>query len=356
MKIKSFNFWRQDLDNKRPYTISYKTVDEVESAFCEIELENGITGIGASNPSPYVVGEGVEDVMTTLESGEMDWLIGRDIRNIHGLCEELVTKYPSKAGSRAAVDIALYDTFGKFLGVPVVEFLGQQIQKMATSVTIGIKGVEETLDDADEFLGNHFRILKVKLGNDVELDIERLAKLREKYGFDPIIRIDANQGYSVDELKLFFDRTKDYSIELNEQPLKTDMNEEMKALPNEIKDTIAADESLVTPEDAFYLASPPYASGIFNIKLMKCGGIHQARKITTIAEQAGIDLMWGCNDESIVSIAAGLHAAFSSANTKYIDLDGSFDLAKDVVSGGFIIEDGYMRPNGEPGLGVHKLQ
>ena len=133
------------------------------------------------------------------------------------------------------------------------------------------------------------------------------------------------------------------------------MNEAMKALPDEIKDTIAADESLVTPEDAFYLASPPYASGIFNIKLMKCGGIHQARKITTIAEQAGIDLMWGCNDESIVSITAGLHAAFSSLNTKYIDLDGSLDLAKDAVNGGFIIEDGFMRPNGEPGLGVHKL-
>ena len=88
---------------------------------------------------------------------------------------------------------------------------------------------------------------------------------------------------------------------------------------------------------------------------MKCGGIYQARKIAVIAENAGIDLMWGCNDESIVSITAGLHVAFSSANTKYIDLDGSLDMAKDAVKGGFILKDGYMMPNGKPGLGVDKI-
>ena len=100
---------------------------------------------------------------------------------------------------------------------------------------------------------------------------------------------------------------------------------------------------------------PEPACGIFNIKLMKTGGIHEALKIAVIAKNAGIDLMWGCNDESIVSIAAALHAAFSTSNTRYIDLDGSLDLAKDVVSGGFILEEGYMMPNGKPGLGVEKI-
>jgi L-alanine-DL-glutamate epimerase-like enolase superfamily enzyme len=68
---------------------------------------------------------------------------------------------------------------------------------------------------------------------------------------------------------------------------------------------------------------------------MKCGGITPAREIAAIGGQAGIDLMWGCNDESIVSIAAALHVALSCPNTKYLDLDGSLDLARDFVSGGF---------------------
>jgi L-alanine-DL-glutamate epimerase-like enolase superfamily enzyme len=52
------------------------------------------------------------------------------------------------------------------------------------------------------------------------------------------------------------------------------------------------------------------------------------------------------------SIAAALHAAFASPATRYLDLDGSLDLARDVVSGGFTLEDGVMRTTAAPGLGV----
>jgi L-alanine-DL-glutamate epimerase-like enolase superfamily enzyme len=356
MKIKSINYWKQDLDLKRPYSISYKTVDAVISAFVEITLENGMTGIGAANPSPYVVGEDVHKVVEVLETGALDYLVGRDIREINLHLEELVQKFPMNPGVRATADIALYDVFTKYLDVPLFKYLGQHIEKMATSVTIGIKSVEETLEEAEEFVGEGFKILKVKLGNDLEQDIERLAKLREKYGYNIKIRIDSNQGYSLEEFKEFFDRTQDLDIELNEQPLKADWIQEMKDLPDHIKDTVAADETLVGPEEAFVLAAPPRAAGIFNIKLMKTGGVHQALKIARIAETSGIDLMWGCNDESQVSIVAALHAAFSSPNTKYIDLDGSLDLAKDAITGGFILEDGYMRPTGKPGLGVERVE
>ena len=97
---------------------------------------------------------------------------------------------------------------------------------------------------------------------------------------------------------------------------------------------------------------PPRACGIFNIKLMKCGGVHAAKHIASIAETAEVDLMWGCMDESVVSISAALHAAFSSPATRYIDLDGSLDLARDVADGGFRLEDGVMRTLDTPGLGV----
>ena len=65
--------------------------------------------------------------------------------------------------------------------------------------------------------------------------------------------------------------------------------------------------------------------------------------------------MWGCMDESIVSISAALHAALASPATRYLDLDGSLDLARDVVTGGFHLEDGYLRTTDAPGLGVQSL-
>lgn len=354
MKIKNIQVWNADLGNTKPYTIAFKTVDQVRNAFVEITLDNGVTGIGSGNPSEYVVGENLDQTLQALQEKNLDFLIGRDIRDFYQLTFEVQQKFPKNPAARAALDIALHDVFTKFLGVPLVKFLGQKIKTMPTSNTVGIKSVEETLKEAAEYIRNGFKVLKVKLGKDISEDIERLVKLREKFGNSVVIRIDANQGYSVDQTIEFYKKTTHLDIELIEQPLPAKAVREMKALPDEIRLKIAADESLISPKDALELVKPPRASAIFNIKLMKCGGVSQGLKIADIALQEGVDLFWGCNDESIVSITAALHAAFSCTNTKYIDLDGSLDLGRDEVTGGFILKDGYMYCSDKPGLGLER--
>ena len=355
-KIKSIKVWDADLGNTKPYTIAFKTVDQVRNAFVEITLDNGITGIGSGNPSEYVVGENLSQCLDALQEQNLQFLLGRDITEFNQLTFDVWQKFPKNPSARAALDIALHDVFTKFLGVPLVKFLGQKIKSMPTSNTIGIKNVEETLREAADFVAQGFKILKVKLGKDLSEDIERMVRLREKFGKGIILRIDANQGYSVDQTKEFYRRTTDLDIELIEQPLPAKAVAEMKSLPPEIKSKIAADESLITPADALELIKPPSAAGIFNIKLMKCGGVSQGLKIADIALHEGVDLFWGCNDESIVSITAALHAAFSSAKTKYIDLDGSLDLGNDVVKDGFILKDGVMYCSDKPGLGVERIR
>jgi L-alanine-DL-glutamate epimerase-like enolase superfamily enzyme len=354
-RIKTVKVWSADLGNTKPYTIAFKTVDEVRNAFVEITLENGVTGIGSGNPSEYVVGENLAQCLEALQEKNLEFLLGRDIRELHQLTYEVWQKFPKNPSARAALDIALYDVFTKYLDVPLVKFLGQKIKTLATSNTIGIKNVTETLKEADEYIKSGFSVLKVKLGRDLAEDIERLVKLREKFGNGIVIRIDANQGYDVEQTKSFYKTTASLNIELIEQPLPAKSVKEMKSLPDEIKNKIAADESLITPKDALELIQTPRAAAIFNIKLMKCGGVSQGLKIADIALQGGVELFWGCNDESIVSITAALHTAFACSNTKYIDLDGSLDLGRDEVKGGFILKDGYMYCSDKPGLGVERI-
>jgi L-alanine-DL-glutamate epimerase-like enolase superfamily enzyme len=355
MKIKDIKIWSADLGNTKPYTIAFKTVDEVRNAFVEITLADGTTGIGSGNPSEYVVGENLTQTLEALQERNLEFLIGRDIREMKQLAFEVWQKFPKNPAARAAVDIALHDAFTKFLGVPLVKYLGQKIQSMPTSNTIGIKNVTETLKETEDYLKQGFKAIKVKLGKDLEEDIERMVKMREQFGYDYAIRIDANQGYDSAQTIAFYQQTKHLKIELIEQPLPAKAVSEMKALPDEVREVIAADESLISPVHALDLVKPPRACGIFNIKLMKCGGVSQGLKIADIALHEGIDLFWGCNDESIVSITAALHAAFACSNTKYIDLDGSLDLGKDVVQGGFILKDGMMYCSDKPGLGVEKI-
>ncbi len=354
MKIKSVRAWAEKLPLTKTYVIAYKTISDTEIVFLEVVLENGLTGLGAANPFADVVGETPEVTLANLQSGYLDNWIGKDIRNFNHLISLAGEHFPKLPGTLAAIDIALHDLFCQYIGIPIVDFYGRKIQALPTSVTLGIKDTAAMLEEAKEYYKLGFKILKIKTGLDVDQDIERAITLTDHFKGNMVIRVDANQGYSVAQLQHFIRSTNGYGVELIEQPMKVGLETELALLSSDERKILVADESLLNAGSALQLSHPPAPYGVFNIKLMKSGGITGAKEIAVIAKNAGIQLFWGCNDESIVSIAAALHAAYSCTNTKYLDLDGSFDLSKDLVEGGFILKDGCMITNGLPGLGVKR--
>tara|TARA_B100000767_G_scaffold249771_1_gene251560 strand:- start:4267 stop:5340 length:1074 start_codon:yes stop_codon:yes gene_type:complete len=355
MKIKSINSWREDFGLLRPYTIAYKTTSDVSNIIVEIELENGNKGLGASAPSEQDGGETVSKSVNVLDKNQLEWLVGKEIEDIKEISVDLKKRLFDTPASRAAVDIALYDALSIQKNIALVDLLGRHHKELPTSITIGIKSIEESIAEAKEYEGRGFKILKLKTGFSAEQDIETIRKLRENISKTTVIRVDANQGYDRMEYEKFIEGTRRLQVEFVEQPFNKFAIEQMRNLDEKYKSLIAADESLQNETDAELIASLPRACGIFNIKLMKSGGIYSAMKIASIADKAKIDLMWGCMDESRISIAAGLHAAFACPNTKYIDLDGSLDLAYDLVEGGFEIKNGMMRTLNLPGLGLKKI-
>ncbi len=354
MKIVAVRSYLKKVALKNPYTIAYSTFSDVSLAFFEVELANGMVGYGCGSPAAEVVGETSAQTALHLESNFVQNFVGRDIRHFQTIIFESRKHFDHLPGTQAAIDIALHDAFGKFIGISVASFYGQKVKALPTSITIGIKNVEETLKDAAGFLSLGFKILKVKLGLNLEEDIEKINKLYEKFSTSFIIRVDPNQGYSLSDLNKFLEATKKAKIELIEQPLPVGQELELLKVDPIYRNLIMGDESLKDPQAALeYAISKPF--GVYNIKLMKCGGITGAMEIATIARNAQINLFWGCNDESIISITAALHAAYCCDNTRYLDLDGSFDLAEDLVTGGFELKEGCMQINSHPGFGCTKL-
>jgi len=355
MKIKEIKAYKKDLALTKPYTVAYQTFSKAVNAIIEIELENGLIGIGAAAEGEFVIGETMKDTISNLQSEHIQKWIGKDIRHFRSLIAESNSSFPGYSATRAAIDIALHDAFCKHLDISVVDFYGRKHASLPTSVTIGINNVDETIHEAREYKAQGFKVLKIKTGLDVESDIERCVKLREEFSDYFTIRVDANQGYDLLKTIAFYKSTNHLGLELIEQPMPVGTESEMTKLPAAIRDILVCDESLKNAKSAFALASDPKTCGIFNIKLMKCGGLSGAFDIANLAHAAGIDLFWGCFDESIISISAALHAAFACENTKYIDLDGSLDLAEDIVSGGFQINDGEMTIIEGPGFGFKVL-
>lgn len=354
MKIKAIRSYGKRLALKKPYTIAYNTFSQVHIAYVEIELENGLVGYGAGSPAEEVVGETTAKTLENLNSEFVQGLCGRDIRSFQQLIFEAQHRFAKYPGTVAALDIALHDAFGKYLGMPIAAFYGQKHQGLPTSVTIGIKDVADTLAEARDYKRQGFRVLKVKTGLDLDTDVERLVKLREAFGDYFTIRVDANQGYNLAQTRQFLQAARPLQLELVEQPMKVGHEAELAGLSDAERQKCAGDESIKDAAAALKYASLGYF-GIYNIKLMKCGGLVGARTIAGMAEQAGIEVFWGCNDESRVSISAALHVAYSCPNTRYLDLDGHLDLAEDLVRDGFEIREGRMFINDRPGFGFTLL-
>src|SRR5258706_6419372 len=159
MKIRSLKAYKKTLALQKPYVIARETITDVENVFFEITLDNGIKGIGAANPAPEVVGETPAQTFQNLQSDFIEYLVGKDIREfLHHIyvCREHFKNLP---GTQASIDIALHDAFGQFIGIPIVNFYGRHHQKILTSVTIGIKDVKETIEEANDYYAKGFCVL-----------------------------------------------------------------------------------------------------------------------------------------------------------------------------------------------------
>jgi L-alanine-DL-glutamate epimerase-like enolase superfamily enzyme len=344
--------WTERFQLKQPYTIAYETITAAASQIVRIDTDIGLFGLGAASPAPDVTGETLADTRTALDDHLARLLVGQNARRLDVLLRGLQQAMSATPAARAAVDMALYDLTAKSLDIPLVDLWGRAHRSLPTSITLGIASPEEAVAAARALVDQGFRILKIKLGKSLADDLERLRRIRAQVGRQIALRVDINQGYSVGQFKDFMQHTQTLDLEFIEQPLAAADVDGMRRFSARVRRRTVADESLITPADALAYSCQPQPFGIYNIKLMKCGGIHPALKIAAIADSAGIDLMWGCNDESIISISAALHAALASPATRYLDLDGSLDLVGDLVTGGFVLKDGQLSVTGAPGLGV----
>jgi L-alanine-DL-glutamate epimerase-like enolase superfamily enzyme len=262
--------------------------------------------------------------------------------------DELKQQIGNNPSAMAMIDMAIYDIMAKKAGVPVYKLLGGYRDSIPTSITIGIMPIDETILKAKQFIGEGFVILKLKGGDNLEEDVEKVLKTRE-LGENIEIRFDANQGYTVQEALMFINKTKEAKIELLEQP--TDMNNEdlLKQVSQKVPVPVMADESLMTLKDVFRLTSNE-SMDMINIKLMKVGGITEALHINSVAKAAQVEAMVGCMDESALGINAGLHFALARPNIIYADLDGHLDLIDDPFAGLVVIKNGILYPGDLPGL------
>ena len=353
MKITGIKYYPMKLQLATPYTIAYESIENAVNVFLKIETDANLCGYGCATPDLAITGETSESVQNCLDGVVYNELKGSDPLRLSHIMEKLKTKIEMQPSVMAAVDMALYDILGKKANLPVWKILGGYRNRIKTSITIGILPVKETISAAKNYIAQGFKCLKIKGGMNVDEDIQRIIAVREAVGNSIELRFDANQGYSVEQSIEFVQQTLKAKLELIEQPTPKGQPDLLGRVTKNVTIPVMADESLMNLRDAYRLARRELVDMV-NIKLMKVGGISEALHINSVARSAGLEAMVGCMDESALAITAGLHFALGKPNVVYADLDGHLDLVGDPTSGTININNGYLYPNAEPGLGLTK--
>ncbi len=326
-------FERVSLPLADPFTISRGTQTAAENVIVRISDEGGMTGIGGAAPSSHY-GETAETVTAVLPDllgvvEEID-----DPHAVHEIESSMAAVVNDNPAARSAVSIAIHDLAAKRLGVPLHRLWGLDPSRTpATSFTIGLDTIERVREKTAGAVAAGYPVLKIKLGTD--RDRELIEAVRDEAP-DAGLRVDANEAWTPREAVAKCDWLADHDVEFVEQPVSAEDTDGLRFVYERSALPIAADESCVTLSDVPAIAD---RCDIANLKLMKTGGLLEARRMIATARAHGLAVMCGCMIESNASIAA---AAQLAPLLDYADLDGSLLLAEDPYAG-FDMPDGEIR-------------
>ncbi|MFZ2957380.1 MAG: dipeptide epimerase [Candidatus Ozemobacteraceae bacterium] len=338
---------------RKPFKTALRTVETLKTMIVKVETDSGVVGYGEAPPTGPITGDSLGSIRGAIHEYIAPRLMGKQIENLEDTLNALDKSCVKNGSPKAAVDMAVYDLFGKLYKVPVYRLLGGYRNKVETDLTISVNSPEEMARDSREAAERGFRILKIKIGLDPDLDIQRIRAVREAVGPGAVIRLDANQGWtSRDAIRIMhvIERAN-LGIELLEQPVPAHDFEGLKQVKDAIDTPVMADESVFSALDAERIIQMK-AADFVNIKLMKTGGLRSALRICAVAELHGVECFMGCMMESKLSVTAAAHLACARSIITKCDLDSPALCAEDPIRGGIRIDGSWLTVTDAPGLGI----
>ena len=340
-----------------PFVTALRTATTAESLLVEVVDSDGASGWGEAPQVWQVTGESIAGAQACVEGPISTAITGRDAGDLTELLRWVQASVAANHGAKAAVDVALHDLTAHRLGVTLHGYLGSTATEVRTDVTLSTAHAGYTHEVAERRVAEGFDVLKMKVGTgDAITDVARVKRLRRAIGPDPVIRLDANQGWSARTAVQVIRGLEDagLGVELVEQPVPAADLKAMAWIRDRVNTPILADESVYGVRDLVEVIRQG-AADLVNVKLAKCGGIGNARTMLELARAHGLGTVVGSMMETHVGVgaAAALVAAYPTSTVS--DLDAAWWLAKPVVEGGISYDGPIVHLPAGPGLGVTGL-
>lgn len=282
---------------------------KTEARVVVAELSDGEVR-GRGECVPYArYGESVDAVAATLQN------LAQNVAD--GLTHKDVQSALPAGAARNALDCAFWDLDAKRRRTPVHKLAGLPAPgPLTTAFTISLGSPEAMAKAAKEASARP--LLKIKLGG--EGDADRIKAIRAAVPQTELI-VDANEGWTPDNLTANLAVCAQAGVTLVEQPLHADADDALAKIQRQVP--VCADESA---HDSMSLKKLFGKYDAVNIKLDKAGGLTEALMMMRDAQQLGLMTMTGCMVATSLSMAPAILVA---QNANFVDLDGPLLLARD---------------------------
>lgn len=338
---------------QRDFQISRGRIEGALLHVVRLCTDEGLEGYGAAPLGATLIsGETLEGASRVIKEELAPVLHGRDPREIHPIMRDVATRVPLNDRAKAGIDAALHDLAGKVLGLPAYQLLGGAFRTEIPVVRlVRMTRPDAMAADALKLTREGFRYLKLKVGSDPALDIDRVAAVRDACGPEIHLMIDANMAYYPKRAIAVLRQMQRYNVDLAEQPVPQGDIEGLALVRRSVDIPVEADESVESIADAIRVIRAE-AADFVSIKLGKLGGMVNARKLAAICEAANIMCRVGTNTGGRLIEAANMHFIAATPNIDYACEVGEFARSTGDPASGLEVESGMMRVPPGNGLGL----
>ena len=349
MKVTDVELRRIRLPLVAPFRTSFDTQTERDILLLRVSTPEG-EGWGecVALAEPTYSPEYVDGAQHVLERFLLPALLAAPELTAHAVANRLAFVKGHQM-AKAAIEMAILDAELRARAQSFGAYLGAVVDAVDSGVSVGIMdSVPALLDAVGAYLDEGYKRIKLKI--EPGWDIEPVRAVRERFGDDFLLQVDANTAYTVADAR-HLTRLDPFDLLLIEQPLAEDDLRGHAQLARQIRTPVCLDESIESARDAAD-AIAIGACSIVNIKPGRVGGYLEARRVHDVCSAHGVPVWCGGMLETGIGRAANVALAALPNFTLPGDTSASGRYYREDITTPFVLVDGQLTVPVGPGLGV----
>ncbi|GAA2828026.1 o-succinylbenzoate synthase [Crossiella cryophila] len=352
MKITGVELRRLRLPLVSPFRTSFGTETHRELLLLRVvtpEAEGWAECVALAEPvySPEYLA-GAEQVLTTWF---LPTILGLDEVDANKVGPAL-HRFKGHRMAKAALETAVLDAELRGRGISLAGHLGATKTRVPSGVSVGIMdSIPELLDAVEGYLAEGY--LRIKLKIEPGWDVAPVAAVRERFGDELLLQVDANTAYTLADAR-HLSTLDNFGLLLIEQPLGEEDLRQHAQLATRLRTPICLDESITSAQaaaDAIALG----ACTVINIKPGRVGGYLESRRIHDLCQAHGVAAWCGGMLETGIGRAANVALAALPGCTLPGDTSASHRYYRTDITEPFELVDGHLAVPTEPGIGLTPL-